>query len=104
MGIDGLEIKGDNVLVRIDDSYGKDNDSSVVVIEDDRKDEPRVGVVVALGDGFMVKPESDHVHAYHFNEGDRVLFQQKVDHRVNLDGNEVYVLENDEVLAVLDQE
>jgi len=70
-----------------------------IIIPDTAKEKPIEGVVVATGNGKVLK--DGKVRALDVKEGDRVLFGKYSGTEVKLDGVEHVILGEDDVLAVL---
>ena len=71
-----------------------------IVLPDSAKEKPLQGRVLSLGDGRLL---SDGTRATHqVNEGDRVLFTSYAGTELIVDGEEVLIMKEDEILAVLD--
>ena len=71
-----------------------------IVLPDSAKEKPLQGRVLSLGDGRLL---SDGTRATHqVNEGDRVLFTSYAGTELIVDEEEVLIMKEDEILAVLD--
>jgi chaperonin GroES len=70
-----------------------------IIIPDSAKEKPVEGVVVAAGNGKVMK--TGKVRPLAVKEGDRVLFGKYSGTEVKLDGVEHVILGEDDVLAVL---
>jgi chaperonin GroES len=92
----GLKPLGDRVLIRVEET---DNAlPSGLVIPDTAKEKPQEGVVVAVG------PGSYHEGAripLDVKEGDRVLFSKYGGTEVKVGGEELMILNERDVLAVV---
>ncbi|HVJ91383.1 MAG TPA: co-chaperone GroES [Labilithrix sp.] len=69
-----------------------------IIIPDTAKEKPLEGVVVAVGSGKAVK--SGKVVPIDVKEGDKVLFGKYSGTEVKVDGEELVLLREDDVLAV----
>ncbi len=69
-----------------------------IIIPDSAKEKPLEGVVVAVGSGTVLK--SGKVVPLDVKEGDKVLFGKYSGTEVKVDGQEVVLLREDDVLAV----
>jgi chaperonin GroES len=71
-----------------------------IVLPESAKEKPQQGRVLSVGDGRML---SDGQRATHqVNEGDRVIFSSWAGTEVIVDDEEVLIMNEDEILAVLD--
>ncbi|HVH43048.1 MAG TPA: co-chaperone GroES [Labilithrix sp.] len=69
-----------------------------IIIPDTAKEKPLEGVVVAVGSGKAVK--NGKVIALDVKAGDKVLFGKYAGTEVKVDGEELVLLREDDVLAV----
>ncbi|HUK91958.1 MAG TPA: co-chaperone GroES [Blastocatellia bacterium] len=71
-----------------------------IIIPDTAKEKPQEGEVVAVGPG---KTLADGKHSpLDVKEGDRVLFGKYSGSEVKIDGEELLILREDDILAVLE--
>jgi chaperonin GroES len=70
-----------------------------IIIPDTAKEKPIEGKVVAVGSGKVQK--NGKVRPLAVKEGDRILFGKYSGNEVKLDGVELVILNEDDVLAVL---
>ncbi len=70
-----------------------------LIIPDSAKEKPVEGMVVATGNGKVLK--SGKLRPLEVKQGDRVLFGKYAGTEIKLDGVEHVILGEDEVLAVL---
>ena len=71
-----------------------------IVIPDTAAEKPIRGVVVAVGKGKIL--ESGEVRALDLKKGDKVLFGKYTGTEVKVDGEEVLVMREDDVMAVIE--
>jgi chaperonin GroES len=69
-----------------------------IIIPDTAKEKPQEGVVVAVGKG---KREKGEVIAPEVKDGDRVLFGKYSGNEVVIDGEELIIMREEEILGVL---
>lgn len=74
--------------------------ASGIVIPDSATEKPEQGEVIAVGDGKRL-PDGT-ITPVQLKVGDQVLFGKYAGQTVKLDGEEVLVLREDDVLAVID--
>lgn len=72
-----------------------------IVIPDTAKEKPQQGEVVAVGTGRRLKDGT--IIPLDLRVGDRIIFGMYAGNEVILEGEEVLILREDEVLAVQDQ-
>lgn len=90
---------GDKVLVKRDDAVEKTD--SGLYLPESAKDKPKTGTIEAIGQGRF------NEHTGNYNElsvkkGDRVLFTSYAGTEVKLDGQELLLMSESEILAVID--
>ncbi|MGH9474747.1 MAG: co-chaperone GroES [Terriglobales bacterium] len=87
----------DRLLVkRIDD---KETVRGGIIIPDTAKEKPQEGEVIAVGKGKVT--EEGKVLPLDVKEGDRILFGKYSGSEIKLDGEELLILREEEVLGVL---
>ncbi len=92
----GLKPLGDRVLIKVEES---DNAlPSGLVIPDTAKEKPQEGLVLAVGPGAY--HDGQRV-ALDVKEGDRVLFSKYGGTEVKVDGEDLMILNERDVLAVV---
>ena len=69
-----------------------------IIIPDTAKEKPLEGTVVAVGSGQTLK--TGKVHPLDVKEGDKVLFGKYTGTEVKVDGEDLVLLREDDVLAV----
>lgn len=70
-----------------------------IIIPDSAKEKPQEGEVVAVGKGKVT--EDGKVLPLDVKEGDRILFGKYSGNEIKLDGDELLILREEEVLGVL---
>ena len=73
--------------------------SGGILLPDTAKDKPKEGTVVAVGPGRVL--DNGEVKALEVKKGDRVLFGGFAGSEVKLDGKELLILSESEILAVI---
>jgi len=71
-----------------------------IIIPDSAKEKPQRGVVVAAGTGRAAK-DGTRI-ALDVKAGDQVLFGKFAGQEIRLDGKDLFIMKEDDVLAVLD--
>lgn len=87
----------DRVLIRRVEEG--DRSPGGIVIPDNAKDKPQRGEVVAVGPGESL--DSGQVRALAVSTGDSVLFGKFAGSEVTIDGEELVVLKESDILAII---
>jgi chaperonin GroES len=88
---------GEQVVVKRLES--EETTAGGIVLPDTAKEKPQQGRVLSVGDGRLL---SDGTRAEHqVSEGDRVLFGSYAGSDVVVDGEELLIMSEDEILAVV---
>ena len=91
-----LKPLGDRVIVKAVEE--QEVTASGIVLPDTAKEKPQRGTVLAVGEGRYVEGERIPLEVA---EGDEVIYSKYGGTEVKLDGQDVLILREDEVLAVL---
>jgi chaperonin GroES len=89
----------DRVLVRRVDPEAKT--SGGIIIPDTAQEKPMEGEVVAVGPG--VRDKEGVVHALDVKSGDRILFGKWSGTEIKLDGEDLMIMKDSDILGVIDQ-
>ncbi|MDD4267370.1 MAG: co-chaperone GroES [Pirellulales bacterium] len=88
---------GEKVVIRRLDA--EEITSGGIVLPDSAREKPRQGRVLSVGDGRLL---GDGTRAPHeVTDGDRVLFTPYGGTEVNIDGEELLIMNESEILAVV---
>ena len=71
-----------------------------IVLPDAAKEKPRQGKILSVGEGKLL--ENGKRAKFQVKEGDRVLFSSYAGNEVNIDGDELLIMSEDDILAVID--
>ena len=88
----------DRVVVRRVDAEEKTKGG--IIIPDTAKEKPQEGEVIAVGPG--ARDESGKVQALDVKVGDRILFGKWSGTEVRIDGEELLIMKESDILGVLD--
>ena len=88
---------GDRVLVKRVEEEEKTKGG--IIIPDTAKEKPQEGEVVAVGPG--VRDERGTVNALELKAGDRILFGKWSGTEVKIDGDDLIIMKESDVLGVL---
>ena len=89
---------GDKILVKRVEAETKTK--SGIVLPDSAKEKPRRGKVISLGDGKRL--ESGERAAWNVKKGDEVIFASYAGTEVKIDGEELMIMSEDDILAVVE--
>jgi len=88
----------DRVIVRRLDEEEKS--AGGIIIPDAAKEKPVQGKVVAAGNGKIL--ENGEVRALDVSVGDTVIFSKFAGTEIKLDGEEVFIMREDDILSVIE--
>lgn len=88
---------GENVVVKRLDA--EETTPGGIVLPDSAQKKPQQGRVLSVGDGRLLPCGTHAVHQV--TEGDRVLFPQYSGTEVEIDGEELLIMRESEILAVV---
>ncbi len=89
---------GEKVLVQRLEAEEKT--SGGIVLPDSAKEKPRRGTVMSVGDGRLL--DSGSRQPLQLNQGDQVLFSSYAGTEVKVDGEEMIIMDESDILAVLE--
>ena len=89
----------DRVLIRRVEPGSKS--SGGIIIPDTARDKPTEGEVVAVGPG--VREEDGTLHAVDVKPGDRVLFGKWSGSEIKLDGEDLMIMKESDILGVIEK-
>jgi chaperonin GroES len=88
---------GDRVLVRRVEEEQKTKGG--IIIPDTAKEKPQEGEVIEVGPG--ARDDSGKVHALDLKKGDRILFGKWSGSEIKLEGEDLLIMKESDVLGVL---
>ena len=89
---------GDRVLVKR--VAADDKTAGGIILPDTAKEKPREGIVVSVGNGKLLDDGSRQEMSV--KKKDRVLFSSYAGTEIKVDGEEMLILAEDEILAIID--
>ncbi|HEY7120759.1 MAG TPA: co-chaperone GroES [Tepidisphaeraceae bacterium] len=89
---------GDKILVKRVEAETKTK--SGIVLPDSAKEKPRRGKIISLGDGKRL--ESGERAAWNVKKGDEVIFASYAGTEIKIDGEELMIMSEDDILAVVE--
>ena len=96
----GISIRplGEKVIVKRLEAESRT--SGGIVLPDSAKEKPKRGTILAVGDGKLLDTGSRK--SLQVKKGDQVLFTSYAGTEVRVDGEEVIIMDESDILAVLD--
>lgn|SRR5262245_6809999 len=96
----GISIRplGEKVIVKRLEAESKT--SGGIVLPDSAKEKPKRGTILAVGDGKLL--DTGNRKSLQVKKGDQVLFTSYAGTEVRVDGEEVIIMDESDILAVLD--
>jgi len=88
----------DNIIVKRLEA--ETTTSSGIIIPDNAKEKPSEGIVQAVGNGKM--NDSGEARPLQVKEGDRVLFGKYSGSEIKINGEELLILAEDKILAIIE--
>jgi chaperonin GroES len=89
---------GDKILVKRVEAETKTK--SGIVLPDSAKEKPKRGTIIALGEGKRL--ENGTRAAFNVKKGDEILFTSYAGTELKIDGEELLIMSEDDVLAVVE--
>ena len=89
---------GDRVLIKRVEEEQKTKGG--IIIPDTAKEKPQEGGVIATGPG--ARDESGKIHALDVKKGDRILFGKWSGTEVKIDGEELLIMKETDVMGVIE--
>jgi len=89
----------DRVVIRRVDEETKT--AGGIIIPDSAQEKPQEGEVVAVGPG--ARGDDGKIHALDVNVGNRVLFGKWSGNEVTIDGEELLIMKESDVMAIIDK-
>jgi chaperonin GroES len=89
---------GDKILVKRVEAETKTK--SGIVLPDSAKEKPRRGKILSVGDGKRL--ENGERAPFHVKKGDEVIFASYAGTEIKVDNEELLILSEDDVLAVVE--
>jgi len=89
----------DKILVKRDEAETKT--ASGIYLPETSKDKPKTGTIEAVGDGALNTETGERI-PLSVKKGDRVIFSSYSGTEVKLDGADLLIMSEDDILAVID--
>ena len=72
-----------------------------IILPDTAKEESQIGEVIAVGEGRLL--ENGEIRPLKVKEGDKVLFSKYAGNEVKIDGEELLVIREEDILAIVEE-
>jgi chaperonin GroES len=95
----GIRPLGDKILVKRDEAASKTE--SGIILPEGAKDKPKTGTIQAVGTGTLNTDTGARI-PLSVKAGDKVIFSSYAGTEVKLDGQELLIMSEDDILAVID--
>ncbi len=89
---------GDRVLIKRVEEEAKTKGG--IIIPDTAKEKPQEGEVIATGPG--ARDEGGKIHALDVKKGDRILFGKWSGTEVKIDGDDLLIMKETDILGVIE--
>jgi len=96
-----LKPLGDKIIVKR--SEAQDKTEAGIYLPESAKDKPKQGTVVATGSGLLNKDTGEYM-PFSVKKGDKVIFSSYAGTEVKLDGEEVLIMTEDDILGVIEKD
>lgn len=90
---------GDKIIVKRAEAQTKTE--SGIYLPESAKDKPKEGKIIALGDGILNKETGKYI-PFSVKKGDRVIFTSYAGTEIKLDGEELLIMTEDDILGVIE--
>ena len=90
---------GDKILVKRAEAQSKTD--SGIYLPESAKDKPRQGTVLAVGNGRLNKETGNYI-PFTVQKGDSVIFSSYAGSELKIDGDEVLIMTEDDILGIID--
>ena len=90
---------GDKIIVKRQEAESQTD--SGIFLPESAKDKPKQGQVIALGDGNLNKETGARV-PFTVKQGDEVIFSSYSGTEVKIDGEDVLIMTEDDILGIID--
>jgi chaperonin GroES len=72
-----------------------------IILPDTAKEESQIGEVIAVGEGRLL--ENGEIRPLKVKEGDKVLFSKYAGNEIKIDGEELLVIREEDILAIVEE-
>lgn len=96
----GVRPLHDKILVKRDEAQAKT--ASGIFLPETSKDKPKTGTIEAVGDGALNTDTGKRIPLT-VKKGDKVIFSSYSGTEIKIDGEELLIMSEDDILAVVDE-
>ncbi|QEL14509.1 co-chaperone GroES [Limnoglobus roseus] len=89
-----------NEKIVVERMQAEDKTAGGIILPDNAKEKPKQGKILSLGEGKVL--ENGKRAPFQVKVGDKVLFTSYAGNEVTVDGKELLVMSEDDILAVVD--
>jgi chaperonin GroES len=97
---DGMKVVPLNDKIVVKRLEAEEKTAGGIVLPDTAKEKPKQGKVLSVGEGKLL--ENGQRAKFQVRDGDRVLFTSYAGSEVNIDGEELLIMTEDDILAVIE--
>ena len=90
---------GDKIIVKR--ASAQDKTESGIYLPESAKDKPKEGKIVATGNGLLNKDTGEYM-PFTVKKGDKVIFTSYAGTEIKIDGEELLILTEDDILGIVD--
>ena len=90
---------GDKIIIKRAEARSKTD--AGIYLPESAKDRPREGKVMAVGNGLLNKDTGEYM-PFTVKKGDRVLFTSYAGTEIKIEGEELLIMTEDDILGVID--
>ena len=90
---------GDKIIIKRADAQTQTD--AGIYLPESAKDKPKEGEIIALGDGLLNKETGEYM-PFTVKRGDRVIFTSYAGTEIKIDGEELLIMTEDDILGVVE--
>lgn len=90
---------GDKIIIKRAEAQTKTE--SGIYLPETAKDKPKEGKIVALGSGILNKETGKYI-PFSVKKGDRVIFNSYAGTEIKIDGEELLIMTEDDILGIIE--
>jgi chaperonin GroES len=90
---------GDKIIIKRAEAVAKTE--SGIYLPESAKDKPKEGKVVSLGNGRLNQDTGDYI-PFTVKKGDRVIFSSYAGTEIKIDGEDLLIMTEDDILGIID--